>query len=263
MFERYTERARRVIFFSRYEASQFGSRSIETQHLLLGLIREDKNLTNRFLTNIQLEGIRPKIESLSEIREKVSTSIDLPLSNECKRILAYSNEEAERLGHRHIGTEHLLLGMLREESCVAARLLYESGLRLETLREELARNPDVAQTLSSMELNSRGLVSKLDKHGFTSPKERLMKATVSRSSGDFKTAQIELSLFLHDLLDVIQQHRPSSNVFSPIFEGFDWHTSIQGLRSHLPDQADWRFRFWVTVLVAELLLDRYEAGGES
>ena len=140
MFERYTERARRVIFFARYEASQFGSTTIETEHLLLGLIREDKNLTNRFLRNESpIESIRSEIEHRSEIREKVSTSIDLPLSHECKRILAYAAEEAERLNHRHIGCEHLLLGILREEKCLAAKILQERGLQLNTIREELAR----------------------------------------------------------------------------------------------------------------------------
>src|SRR5881296_3705170 len=142
MFERYTERARRVIFFARYEASQFGSTTIETEHLLLGLIREDKNLTNRFLRNhSSIESIRKEIEGRTFIREKVSTSIDLPLSNECKRILAYAAEEAERLNHRYIGTEHLLLGIFREEKCVAAEILHERGLRLNAIREELARSP--------------------------------------------------------------------------------------------------------------------------
>ena len=148
MFERYTERARRVIFFARYEASQFGSTTIETEHLLLGLIREDKNLTNRFLRNSSsIESIRKEIEGRTTIREKVSTSIDLPLSNECKRILAYAAEEAERLNHRHIGTEHLLLGILREEKCVAAEILHERGLRLVAIREELARSVPDRQAL--------------------------------------------------------------------------------------------------------------------
>jgi ATP-dependent Clp protease ATP-binding subunit ClpC len=94
MFERYTERARRVIFFARYEASQFGSTTIETEHLLLGLIREDKNLTTRFLRNSSsIENIRKEIEGRTTIREKVSTSIDLPLSNECKRILAFRRKK--------------------------------------------------------------------------------------------------------------------------------------------------------------------------
>ena len=95
MFERYTEKARRVIFFARYEASQFGSPYIETEHLLLGLLREDKALTNRFLrSHASVESIRKQIEGHTTIREKVSTSVDLPLSNECKRVLAYAAEEA-------------------------------------------------------------------------------------------------------------------------------------------------------------------------
>src|SRR6266705_2213726 len=141
MFERYTEKARRVIFFARYEASQFGSPYIETEHLLLGLLREDKALTNRFLrSHASVESIRKQIEGHTTIREKVSTSVDLPLSNECKRVLAYAAEEAERLSHKHIGTEHLLLGLLREEKCFAAEILHERGLRLSTIREGLARS---------------------------------------------------------------------------------------------------------------------------
>jgi ATP-dependent Clp protease ATP-binding subunit ClpC len=140
MFERYTEKARRVIFFARYEASQFGSPYIETEHLLLGLLREDKALTNRFLrSHASIESIRKQIEAHTTIREKVSTSVDLPLSNECKRVLAYAAEEAERLGHKHIGTEHLLLGLLREEKCFAAEILQERGLKLAAIRDELAR----------------------------------------------------------------------------------------------------------------------------
>ncbi len=141
MFERYTEKARRVIFFARYEASQFGSPYIETEHLLLGLLREDKALTNRFLrSHASVESIRKQIEGHTTIREKVSTSVDLPLSNECKRVLQYAAEEAERLSHKHIGTEHLLLGLLREEKCFAAEILHERGLRLSAIREELARS---------------------------------------------------------------------------------------------------------------------------
>ena len=138
MFERYTEKARRVIFFARYEASQFGSPYIETEHLLLGLLREDKALANRFLrSHAAVESIRKQIEGHSTIREKVSTSVDLPLSHECKRVLAYGAEEAERLNHKHIGTEHLLLGLLREEKCFAATILRESGVTLLAVREEL------------------------------------------------------------------------------------------------------------------------------
>ena len=140
MFERYTEKARRVIFFARYEASQFGSPCIETEHLLLGIIREDKALTNRFLRS-HVASIRKEVENQTTVREKTSTSVDLPLSNESKRVLAYAAEEAERLAHRHIGSEHLLLGLLREEECFAAQILLERGVRLPVVREELGRNP--------------------------------------------------------------------------------------------------------------------------
>ncbi len=106
--------------------------------MLLGLLREDKALANRFLrSHAAVESIRKQIEAHTTIREKVSTSVDLPLSHECKRVLAYGAEEAERLNHKHIGTEHLLLGLLREEKCFAAEILHERGLRLSTIREEI------------------------------------------------------------------------------------------------------------------------------
>src|SRR5579862_6460321 len=112
MFERYTEKARRVIFFARYEASQFGSPYIETEHLLLGILREDKSVTNRFLhSHSSEETIRDQIVAHTPAREKIETSVDLPLTNEGKRVLAYAEEEAERLGHKHIGTNHLLMGL--------------------------------------------------------------------------------------------------------------------------------------------------------
>src|SRR3954453_18153395 len=140
MFERYTEKARRVIFFARYEASQFGAPAIEPEHLLLGLMREDKTLTARFLARAQasIEAIRKEIEGRTLLREKISTSVELPLAPETKRVLAYAHEESDRLQHRHIGTEHLLLGLLREDRSMAAEILYERGLRLNAVRNEVA-----------------------------------------------------------------------------------------------------------------------------
>jgi uncharacterized damage-inducible protein DinB len=147
MFERYTEKARRVIFFSLHEATQFGSPYIETEHMLLGILREDKALTNRFLrSSASEESILKQIEQRTTIREKVGTSVDLPLSNECKRVLVYAAEEAELLSHKHIGTEHLLLGLLREEKCFAAEILRERGLEVPAIRNELQRmTPENAQ----------------------------------------------------------------------------------------------------------------------
>jgi ATP-dependent Clp protease ATP-binding subunit ClpC len=164
MFEKYTEKARRVIFFARYEASQFGSPCIETEHLLLGLIREDKNLTTRFFpkANVNIQEIRKEIEGRTLVREKVSTSIDLPFSEESKRVLNSAAEESERLSNKHIGTEHILLGLLREEKSVAAEILREHGLRPGSIREELSRGSS-------------------EKHAQNRPKEPLSLVEFSRN----------------------------------------------------------------------------------
>ncbi|HEV2707345.1 MAG TPA: Clp protease N-terminal domain-containing protein [Pyrinomonadaceae bacterium] len=142
MFERYTEKARRVIFFARYEASQLGTPAIEPEHLLLGLLREDKTLTSHFFSRVPgatLDTVREEIKSRLPPGEAISTSVELPLSQSAKRALAYAHEESERLQHRHIGTEHLLLGLLREETSMAAELLHRRGLRLDSVRAEVAR----------------------------------------------------------------------------------------------------------------------------
>jgi len=141
MFEKYTEKARRVIFFARYEANQFGSPYIETEHLLLGLIREDKNLTARFFprANATIQDIRKEIEGRTQVRERVSTSVDLPFSEESKRALNGAAEESERFGHKYIGVEHILLGLLQEDKSVAAGILREHGLRAAMIREEFSR----------------------------------------------------------------------------------------------------------------------------
>lgn len=137
MFERYTEKARRVIFFARYEASLFGAPAIETEHILLGIIREDKSIANRFFSGITVDDLRKDIQSRTVVCEMVSTSVDLPLSTGAKNVLAFAAEESERLQHRHIDTEHLLLGLLHEEMSVAATILRERGLHLLPIREEV------------------------------------------------------------------------------------------------------------------------------
>ena len=152
MFERYTERARRVLFFARYEASQLGSISIETEHLLLGLIREGKGLTSRLFSrsHISLESIRKEIEGRTIFREKVSTSVEIPFSTETKRVLQQASEEADRLLHNYIGTEHLLLGLLREERSVASSILSEKGMRLNSVREDIVQLLNEKTTLSQV-----------------------------------------------------------------------------------------------------------------
>ncbi len=141
VFERYTERARRVIFFARYEASQLGAHSIQTEHVLLGLIREGKGLTQRLLNrgSVKMEEVRRQVEGRCRYGDQVSTTVEMPLSPEVKRVLALAQDEAEQLGHSYTGTEHLLLGLLREDTATAAEVLRENGLTLPFLREEIVR----------------------------------------------------------------------------------------------------------------------------
>jgi ATP-dependent Clp protease ATP-binding subunit ClpC len=136
MFERYTEKARRAIFFARAESSKLGGPFIESEHLLLGLLAADKSIFLRYLGDAESSEaqIRDAIVRASTVRPPLSTSVDLPLSNECKHILAYGADEAEKLEHHDIDTDHLLLGILREDTCFAARLLGERGLQLSQAR---------------------------------------------------------------------------------------------------------------------------------
>jgi ATP-dependent Clp protease ATP-binding subunit ClpC len=118
MFEKYTEKARRVIFSARSDAGECGSPHIETEHILLALLREDKTLSHRFLLeNTAVEQIRAEIQ-----------------------VLVYAAEEADDLSDKHIGTEHLLLGLLREEKSFAAALLHEHGIEVNVVCQQLRRN---------------------------------------------------------------------------------------------------------------------------
>ena len=142
MFERYTEKARRVIFFARYEALQYGSQVISPEHILLGLMREDKTLSARFFpfrNSLSVEAVRREVEERITFKERIPQSAELHLSNETKRILALAAEESRKLKNRHIGPEHLLLGILREEKSIAAEILFQYGLRLQDVRDEIAR----------------------------------------------------------------------------------------------------------------------------
>ena len=141
MFERYTEKARRVVFFARYEASQFGSAEIGTEHLLLGLAREAGPLLSRLL-NVEhpLDELRKQVEKRLQTPERITTSVELPLSRDARSVLLYAADEYEGAEHwQHIGTEQLLLGLLRAEGAAAANILREYGLSLSRAREGIGR----------------------------------------------------------------------------------------------------------------------------
>ena len=142
MFERYTKKARQVIFFARYEALQYGSEVIAPEHILLGLMREDKNVFARFFSfrnNLTVEIVRREIEERIVLRDRISQSAELNLAPETRRILAFASDESAQLNNRHIGPEHLLLGLLRETRSMAAEILSQYGLQLQRMREENVR----------------------------------------------------------------------------------------------------------------------------
>lgn len=142
MFERYTERSRRVIFFARYEALQYGSPKISPEHILLGLLREDKTISSRFLPfrmSLSVDGVRREVEERIVLRDRIPQSAELHLAPETKKVLFYANEESRHLKNRHIGPEHLLLGIIREEKSIAAEILVQHGLRVQDIRDELVR----------------------------------------------------------------------------------------------------------------------------
>ena len=158
MFERYTEQARRVLFFARYEASHLGSLSIETEHLLLGLFREAQEFTSRVLSQsrVSIENIRNEIEGQAALRPKVGTSVEIPFSADAKRALQFAADEADNLLHDHIGPEHVLLGLLREESSVAGSILRRNGFELAGVRDQVSA---MFQTPSNAEARSRANVA--------------------------------------------------------------------------------------------------------
>jgi len=142
MFERYTERARRVIFWSKYVAGQRGCPEIEVEHLLLGLLREDMDLAERFLGSPwAVESVWRRVDQSRPAGERPLGPGDLPLSGEGKCVLAFAAEEADQVSSKAIGTGHLLLALLREEKCLAAEILHERGVHLDPTRKELARMP--------------------------------------------------------------------------------------------------------------------------
>lgn len=152
MFERFNEPARRVLFFARYEASQLGSTSIDAEHLLLGLMRDTKGALARLLTPEHLSGIRQEIERRPRLREKIPASVELPFTEDARHAIQYAAEEADRLRHRQIGSDHLLLGLLRVEGAAAASPLSARGVRLDEVRHTVAAT---SQALTTDEITER------------------------------------------------------------------------------------------------------------
>jgi ATP-dependent Clp protease ATP-binding subunit ClpC len=139
MFDRYTEHARRALFYTRYEASQVGGESLESEHLLLGLIKRPEGLIHAIFdrAHLPLARIYEDIARRSAARPRLTTSVEIPFGDDVKQSLMLAEEEAGLLGDEHIGCEHLLLGLLRHDTCVASSILAGHGLTVDAVRRDI------------------------------------------------------------------------------------------------------------------------------
>ncbi len=138
-FERFTDRARKVIQLANQEAQRFNHEYVGTEHILLGLIKEGSGVAANVLRNldVDLRKIRLEVEKLVQSGPDMVTMGRLPLTPRARKVLEYATEEARNLNHNYVGTEHILLGLLREQEGVAAQVLMNLGLKLEDVREEV------------------------------------------------------------------------------------------------------------------------------
>src|SRR5262250_2931856 len=139
MYERFTDRARKVMQLANQEAQRFNHEYIGSEHILLGLVKEGSGVAANVLKNldIDLRKIRMEVEKIVQAGPDMVTMGKLPQTPRAKKVIEYSIEEARNLGHNYVGTEHLLLGLLREQEGVAAQVLMNLGLKLEDVREEV------------------------------------------------------------------------------------------------------------------------------
>ncbi len=139
MFERFTDRARKVMALANQEAQRFNHEYIGTEHILLGLVKEGSGVGANVLKNldVDLRKVRLEVEKLVKSGPDMVTMGKLPQTPRAKKVIEYAIEEARSLNHNYVGTEHLLLGLLREQDGVAAQVLMNLGLKLEDVREEV------------------------------------------------------------------------------------------------------------------------------
>ena len=139
MYERFTDRARKVMQLANQEAQRFNHEYIGTEHILLGLVKEGSGVAANVLKNldVDLRKIRLEVEKLVQSGPEMVTMGKLPQTPRAKKVIEYSMEEARNLNHNYVGTEHILLGLLREQEGVAAQVLMNLGLKLEEVREEV------------------------------------------------------------------------------------------------------------------------------
>jgi len=227
---RYTEEARRAIFFAQYEANQLRSALVETEHLLLGVLRETPALLKRF--QISEACIRNLIAPSVSLGARASTDLsNMPLTDESKAVFSFAEQEAGRMGAQYVGTEHLLVGLLRDEGHRAARILRTCGANFETIREELETAPHQPLPREALMMRVRDELAKIvaSVSGQSSPSSESADGSTSRD-GNFGErvrracffARYEASQFQsplveteHLLLGILREGVPRMELFVP------------------------------------------------
>lgn len=139
MYERFTDRARKVMQLANQEAKRFSHEYIGTEHILLGLVKEGTGVASNVLRNldVDLRMVRLEVEKIVQSGPGVVSASNLPQTPRAKKVIEYAIAEARGLNHNYVGTEHLLIGLLREEDGVAAQVLINLGLKLGVVRAEV------------------------------------------------------------------------------------------------------------------------------
>jgi len=159
-YERFTDRARKVMLFANQEALRCNHEYIGTEHILLGLLKEGSGVAVRVLRNsgIDLRNIRHEVEKLVPSGPHQVPMGRFPHTPRTKRVIEYSTDEAKNLNHDYVGTEHILLGLLREEESVASQVLMNLGLRINEVRKEILNLP--RDGLKSLESDAEAYVGR-------------------------------------------------------------------------------------------------------
>ena len=177
LYERFTERARKVMQLANNEAQRFNHEYIGTEHILLGLIKEARGVAGSILAimAVDLHKVRTEVEKLVQSGPDMVTMGKLPQTPRARKVIEYSMEEAQGIGDNHVGTEHILLGLLREGGGVASQVLMNLGLKLEDVRKEVLRlrgkvaRPPMQFLLREIIRSDTFVLSNLDVVGHTSP----------------------------------------------------------------------------------------------
>ena len=201
MYERFTDRARKVMQLANQEAQRFNHEYIGTEHVLLGLIKEGSGVAANVLKNldVDLRKIRLEVEKLVQSGPDMVTMGKLPQTPRAKKVIEYSMEEARNLNHNYVGTEHILLGLLREQEGVAAQVLMNLGLKLEEVREEVLNL--LGHGIESGESSERG------GRGGVADEDEGNERTEGRSGKSSRSKTPALDSFGRDLTELARQHK--------------------------------------------------------